>query len=47
MSYGIKIFVAKECTWMCMKNNVVFFFFEQVKYLGTGVNNTENFTLKY
>lgn len=46
MSYGIKIFVAKECTWMCMKNNVGFFF-EQVKYLGTGVNNTENFTLKY
>lgn len=29
-----------------MKNNVGFFF-EQVKYLGTGVNNTENFTLKY
>lgn len=46
MSYGIKIFVAKECTWMCMKNNVGVFF-EQVKYLGTGVNNTENFTLKY
>lgn len=25
VSYGIKIFVAKECTWMCMKNNVCFF----------------------
>lgn len=24
MPCGINIFVAKECTWMCMKNNVFF-----------------------